>query len=296
MALQLSSVSTITTTATGLGNLLLVSPQNTIGYQPQNAAIAPGNKAPDSQPPAILFHYEGEQTATIESDITDHYVEDNTAVQDQISLKPEIITTHGFIGELNDVVPTILQPLYVLANKLAVISAYTPALSVTALEAYNEAFLLYQTAANVGSSAISTYNSLSGGGGENVIDSNGTDDTFSASTGQVANSQNKQQTYFQQFYGYWRARTLFTVQTPWAVFENMAIMRLRAIQDAETNMITDFEITFKMIRSASTISSLSGLYAGRFQQQAADPTDVGIQTTVSGPSVSDGITSMQAAG
>jgi len=65
-------------------------------------------------------------------------------------------------------------------------------------------------------------------------------------------NQTKQQIYFQQFYGYWQSNTLFTIQTPWAVFQDMAIENLVAIQDADTRMITDFNITFKMIRFAST--------------------------------------------
>src|SRR6185312_8744514 len=100
---DLSSLASITTAATALSNLILVNPQKTIGYQPQNA---PSNNGQTAQlGPSLLFHYEGEQTASLESDITDHYIENNTAIQDQIALKPVIITTHGFIGELNDIPP-----------------------------------------------------------------------------------------------------------------------------------------------------------------------------------------------
>lgn len=49
-----------------------------------------------------------------------------------------------------------------------------------------------------------------------------------------------------------RLRTLFTIQTPWAIFEDMAILNLRAIQDESTRMITDFEVSFKQINIAST--------------------------------------------
>src|SRR6185312_16330550 len=161
-----TDLSTVTTSAQALSNLVLVSPQKTQGYQPQAPGVAPGLPVPASQPPALLFHYEGEQSVSIESDVTDHYVEDNTAVQDHIALRPETITVHGFIGELNDVVPTALVPLQILANKLTTISSYTPQLSVTALLAYNTAFALYQTAANAANSAVSAWNALSNGGGE----------------------------------------------------------------------------------------------------------------------------------
>jgi hypothetical protein len=268
---NISALSQITTGATALSNLILVSPQKTIGYQPQNPPSQ--NGTPAQQPPALLFHYEGEQTVALESDITDHFIEDNTALQDQIALKPEVITTHGFIGELNDVAPPQLQAVQAVADKLTVVGAYTPGLSETALLAYNQAFQLYQVAQNAINSAVSAWSTITGAGGESVIGSGG-----------LASqpNQSKQQLMFQQFYGYWRNRTLFTVQTPWAVFQNMAIQRLRAIQDAETNVITDFEITFKMIRIASTQISIfdpSNLQ-GRAAVQGSGVTDLGTSTPI----------------
>ena len=275
---NISSLSAATTTATALSNLILVSPQTTIGYQPQNSPAAPKNQLP----PAILFHYEGEQTALLESDITDHYIEDNTAIQDQIALRPEMITTHGFIGELNDVAPKALAIIQTLADKLTVISAYTPVLSETALIAYAEAFQLYQVGANAINSAVSTWNTLSGTGGESVINGQGL---------ALQANQTKQQVAFQQFYGYWRNRTLFTIQTPWAVFQDMAIKSLRAIQDAETRMITDFEVTFKIIRTAQAVTLAPVTQVqGRLGSQSAGLTDLGTSTPPSSISMDQGLT------
>lgn len=275
---SLSALSPITTAATSLSNLVLVSPQTTVGYQPQN----PTDPNSPNRPPALLFHYEGEQTVMLESDITDHYIEDNTAIQDQIAIKPETITTHGFIGELNDIAPPALAVLQKAAQKLTTISAYTPALSATAIIAYNEAFLLYQVAANAANSAISAWNSINGTGGESVVNSSGIS---------IQSNQNRQQVAFQQFYGYWRSRTLFTVQTPWAVFQNMAIKSLRAIQDAETRVITDFEVTFKMIRTAATATTngIASTQQGRAIAQASGLVDLGTSTPVSSISLTDGI-------
>lgn len=270
MANLLGSITPFTTAITALSNLLLVSPQKTIGYQPQNAPNADGSPSTSSLPPALLFNYEGEQAVSLESDITDHYVEDNTAISDQIALKPETITTHGFIGELNDVAPSLLAPVQAIANRLVTIGAYTPSLSITALNAYNTAFQLYQIAQNAKHTIVSGLASLSGSGGESVITGAGIS---------VEANQNKQQTYFQQFYGYWKSKTLFTVQTPWAVFQNMAIKSFRAIQDADTDVITGFEITFKIIRTASTLTTLqASLGAGRFSSQAASLIGSGLQT------------------
>lgn len=270
MALNLSSLSTVTTAATALSNLILVSPQKTVGYQPQNAPSWQRNTAP--QPAAILFNYEGEQNVAIASDITDHFIENNTAVQDQIALRPEKITTHGFVGELNDIAPAALQPIKSIAEKLTTISGYVPALSTTALLAYANAFQLYQVASNALNSAVSTWATINGTPSQSVINGSGIS---------TAPNQTKQQIYFQQFYGYWRNRTLFTIQTPWAIFQDMAIESLRAIQDADTRVITDFEVTFKLLRFATTQIATNTLFdnnnfQGRAYNQGAAEVNLGV--------------------
>lgn len=256
MAVNLSALSSITTTATAISNLILVTPNLNLGYQPQQKIFPDGSVS--QQDPAILFDYEGEQTGTFESDITDHYVEDNTSIQDQIALRPEIITTRGYIGELNDIAPPLLQSLQAAANKLTVVNAYIPALSTTALLAYNTAFQAYQLASLAGSAGTAAWGAISGNG---------------------AQTQTKQQAAFTKFYGYYRNRTLFTIQTPWAIFQNMAIKTLRPVQDAETRMITEFQVEFKMMRFAETIST-NGLSL-QFQGRAANQASLGVHTGAS---------------
>jgi hypothetical protein len=265
--MNLAALSKVTTTATGLGNLLLVTP-NTEGIQPQAGPVDVPFSEPlpfgSIDPPKFLFNYEGEQTVLLESDITDHYVEDNTAVNDNIAIKPELITTHGFVGELNDIAPSILKPLQFAAEKLTVIDGYVPGLSVSALLAYNTAFQLYQTAGNLLNSVVSAWDTVFGGG-----------------------SQTKQQIAFAKFNGYWRNRTLFTVQTPWASFQNCAIKTLRAVQDADSKVITDFEITFKVIRFAKTITTnpFLGNLQGRAVNQASGLVNLGTSRPPAGPSL-----------
>lgn len=247
MAINLPNISSATSGISALTGLVIISPQKTVGYQPLNPAGANPN-AP--MPKAFVFHYEGEQTASLESDITDHYVEDNTARQDQIALKPEIVSTQGFIGELNDIPPAFLAPVQFAAQKLTAVGGYVPALTTTALLAYSEALFLYQTAANAVNSAANTLESIGGvfgaNTGQNVVGSDGLIE---------GGIQNQQQTAFQKFYNFWKTRTLFNIQTPWAVFQNMAIAKIRTVQDAETNVISTFEVSFKMIRVASTQTS-----------------------------------------
>ena len=298
--LNLTNLSSITTTATGLSNLILVSPLVTTGYTP----LASVGSANTKKPPALLFHYEGEQTVQLQSDITDHYIEDNTSIQDQWALRPERVTTHGFIGELNDVPPTGYEFIQLVNEKLQALAAFAPGLSTTAQIAYTEAYFAYQTAQSLINTAVTSYSSINNvfsknqSSSTNTIGSTGLQaGSFDPNTGTVSNNQNKQQIAFQQFYGYWRARTLFKVQTPWAIFDSMSIETLRAIQDENTRMITDFEITFKMIRTASTATAPnSPISTGRTSQQKSTKKQQGTNTPPSDITAKAGLTQTTASG
>lgn len=264
--INLSTISDSTVKALGLAGLILVTPENT-GYQPQNPNSDDGKVS--QQPVGLLFQYEGEQSVQLQSDITDHYSEDNKALQNQIALRPVVYTTHGFIGELTNTPPAVLKSLKEASEKISVVSAYVPVISETAVIAYNTAFAAYQLAANISRNAVAAWNTISGNEGTPL-------------------NQNKQQNMFQQFFGYWQNRTLFTVQTPWALFKNMAIQNLRAVQNEETNMISDFEITWKQMRFAETLTSLdfsrgvnqstynTNNMSGRTYNQGAPQVDLGV--------------------
>lgn len=255
MAINLTALGNATNAAQALSNLILATP-NVRGYQPQNKPNADGSPSTATPPPAILFNYEGEQTITLRSDITDHFIEDNTAIQDQIALHPVSITTHGFIGELNNVTPKVLEPLKVAADKLTIVNAYVPVISTTALIAYNLAVQAYQTALIAKNAGVAAW------------------------SGSALTSQTKQQQFYNLFYGYWKNRTLFTVQTPWAVYQNCAIEVLRAIQEADSNVISDFEVTFKQLQFTTTIVLGSLINAsGRAGISASSVDDLGVGTT-----------------
>ena len=249
MAIDLRALSSAATTATALSGLILVTPQD-IGIIPQNPNSDDGQIR--RGPKSFFFDYKGEETIDLMSEITDHFVEDNTAIADQIALKPEKIKTQGFIAELNDIAPEALEPLKFAAEKLTIISGYVPQLSATALRAYNIAFQGYQTAIVVANSAVQAWDETARNDERvNVITGTETDEELAKLRSRTKN-QTKQQIAFQQFYGYWRNKTLFTVQTPWAIFRNMAIETLRVVQEAETESLSSFELSLKIMRFAET--------------------------------------------
>lgn len=285
-----TAISQLSGAAGALGGLIFATPINgTVGYLPLNPRSSTGLPSLLPTPKALIFQYEGEQTMSLDSDITDHFVEDNSAIQDQIAIKPEVYTTRGLIGELNDVLPAALQPLQKVANALVTIDAYTPQLSVTALLAFNQAVFAYENAASIVNNAVAAYSSLASAFGSDtgeIVDGSGV-----FTSGQPS-AQNKQQVMFQQLYGYWNQKILFNIQTPWAIFSNMAILNVKAVQDEETRMITDFQVTFKKIRVASSVVlEAPTITAGRSATQSASLTNQGTSSGGSDSSLGSSISS-----
>ena len=265
MAIDLTNLAGITTEIRSLSNLALVSVNENRGYQAQKE----GSSAVLSSAPKFLFHYEKQNNVSFESEITDHYIEsNNTVVNDQIALKPEIISVQGFIGELNNVIEDRAQPfLNEAEEKLSVLSAFNPSLSSSALRTLNQAAQIYQTGQALLEAAQSSAQTISNFLGE------GNEETI---------RQNKQQIAFSQFYGYWQKKTLFKVQTPWAIFPDMVIQSLKAIQDDVLDLTT-FDISFKRLRFAnsSIINVTSPENAsGRLKSQIPDEINLGTSTPI----------------
>lgn len=278
-----STASGVSSGLTTLSGLILVTPYNQIGIQNQsNGPIA--NSTPSSiqnapiqglpvlsfAPTSLLFNYEGENVVELEADITDHYTEQNSVFNDQIALRPEIIRTNGFIGELNDISPLANTIINQILSKLTTISAYAPGLSTAALTILNQAVLAYEVGNSLVASAQQSLNSLSGS--SSTITVNGV-------TIPVA-SQTKQQFYFTQFYQYYLQRTFFKVQTPWAIFNNCVIKSLRVIQPADSVSVSTFEVTFKRMYISGLVTT-NGT-SGRLAAQSSTPTTSGPQQLTTG--------------
>jgi hypothetical protein len=255
MATQLSSISGLTTGVNNLSNLILVNPQTNIGYYQQSAPVPAGVDQPDQNVSGFLFDYEGENSIQLEADITDHFVENNSTISDQISIRPEVVTVQGFVGEVNDIFPAVDTLLNVAKSKLTTLSAYAPEASTSALVAINTAILAYQVAAKAVGSAQQSIATLTGG-----------------------KVQNKQQLAFNKFYQAFQNRVLFTIQTPWVILNNMAIRSLRAIQSADTRMITDFEIQFKKINYVA-LRDLTAEQQERALSQYSEQVNLGSHST-----------------
>lgn len=194
----------------------------------------------------FVFNAEGEAAADLTADITDHYTEDNQAVQDQIALHPKKVILKGYVGELvynaSGSAPGTIQTL---AEKLTAITAFLPSLTAAATQAQQ---------ALINPASITLNNALSTTSNIYALIQN-----ILGATGNQKNQQNA----YNFFKALWQSKTLMSIQTPWEFMTNMAIENVRPIQSENSIYMTDFAVTYKEIRIASTSTvAFSQLGAG----------------------------------
>lgn len=311
---------------------------------------------PNNPPPGIggfLFDIPGDEWVQLTSDITDHYVENNTSIQDQIALQPEQITVKGFVAELvigsavpdpnnapSNPLPTCIpmmppQTAGSLADQLrdvassvltqagrvslagvdprvairgavqgtanqiignvrnrvssaadsAVRSLFTPE-SIAALTNPTTTLpTITQNAVNVlkavvpqkALAIIGALKTLNNPASQALLSSSVTAPADTASSSLLTAYRDKQPTppnqtrqsaAFLYFYNLWKSRQLFSVETAWGVWNNMAILSFRSDQEESTKDRTEFTIVFKKIRTAQDVTVQVGQLAGRNAMQA----------------------------
>lgn len=225
---------------------------DTLSTLKKNAIVRPNNPPPGVA--GFVFDIVVEDNVELAADVTDHYVEDNTAVQDHVALKPEQVTVRGLVGEIaltQDQQDQVADQVDALPLNEELLPPYTD----VQLQEYAEEALQAQAE----EAALTGDQSLLG-----VFDSS------------VPLPATKQSRAFAYFYQLWRGRELFTVDTPWGFFTDMVILSLRATQGEETKYISDFTIVFKKIRKAQELQVSPGQIAGRAEQQLSPASNNGV--------------------
>lgn len=186
----------------------------------------------------------GEETLTADCDVTDHYVESNTAFQDQISLKPKIFTIQGEVGELvwyqkdQDE-----QGLGQVAQRLEGVISFLPIRSKSFNQMKAKAMKAFQWV-DTASNALSKLNTLTDG-----------------------LSEGKQQSAFVHLCQYRDERQILTIKTPWGLLSGYVITNLKFTQPRDTKDKTYISITFKEFRTTSV--STVPFDSAKYQANAA---------------------------
>jgi len=202
----------------------------------------------------FVFDVVEDEEVSFESDITDHYVEDNKAIQDHVALRPERFTVRGFVGELSQLFPSPLLAIVTKVQRLAVLTAYIPTLT-------NQATQKSTKVANENIQKLTPIENA-----QNLYDIFSNKNTTAT----------KQQQAFNFFYSMYTSRQFFIVETPYNIFDNTVIESMKIVQGGETNLISDFSITFKKIRVAETqFLPTQNVFNGRSEAMASSVVDKG---------------------
>lgn len=252
--IAVNSLEDYTQLARSLGNIVLALPEETEGFTPQSKYDT-SKLIEDS---AFLFDYEQGNEISLESETTDHYVEDGSIVSDNISNKPEMISTTGFVSELTTRIKgrflgEQVRKARLQANKLTILSPYFPRLTTQANQLLNKAERLYRDAQFISELATDKWSGINPVANNSVVyfTGNETAEEIEAKIKKAKNQTNQQEA-FQKLYSYWKKKTLFTVRTPFAVFKNCAIISIQARQDDNSRHVSTFAVRFKVLRTGRT--------------------------------------------
>jgi hypothetical protein len=212
----------------------------------QQAAII----RPNNPPPGIggwVMDVVQDEEINLTANITDHYTEANVAIHDNMALPPVEVQVRGLVAEL------LLSP----TAAGAVNAPVNP--PDTSLPPIVEQGPQFTPQATQTMAQTATGNALA--------DSNLTEHPSLAQYQQTTSPQQPGQTRQSNAFGYfvqlWQGRQLFTVETPWGFFANMALKGLTGRQGKDSRYQTEFSLTFKQIRFAGSATASIGQIAGR---------------------------------
>lgn len=239
----------ITTAAqSGLGSLNLQDGNNYVNNLANKYIVKPKTASGIG---GFVFDYEAESNLQLTSEITDHYLETNDAVQDHIAQRPIKVTLHGYVAELIQRQPQgLVGALATIQNKLTTVPAYLGKYTPGAIQTIQSAITKAQNTVNTINQGLARVQNIVG--------------LFPGATPQ----KSKQQQAFSKLRSLWETRQVFTVQTPYTTFDSMVIETLSFTQPEETKYWSDITVTLKQLRFVSTNTfSNKAVFGGRAAQQ-----------------------------
>lgn len=236
-------MSILSTIATGTNSLILGS--SALALVGSTAALVQKQGVRGIQ--NFLFTIPLSDSVVLTSQITDHYVEKNYAVQDHIAKEPIRITLTGNIAELAYTRDRLEAYAAEVLGRLGPLNILNPAGCAAAEQYLSQYNRTKQAILNAYNIALKTY-------------------------GQIINvpTLNKQQEAFATFREWFEGRSsifnkelagnsLLTVETPWATFDNMAIESVSFSQDETSNTFSTIEVVLKQIRFVAVASGVGTL-------------------------------------
>jgi len=214
-----------------------------------------------------LFDIPQEETLKLSKDITDHYTEDGSFLNDHRTILPKTITLRGLVGELVDFYKdnTVLGKVEgftgALTNRLSTIEAFSYGyLSPQALQTARQITARAQYAAAQAKALKKRAENIMG---------------FFKDEGET---KTRQQKAYDDLSALFKTDQLLSVETPWGQLENMMIEELELKQGEESQDQSEISMTLKEIRITKviTVNFNEDLFTRNMMQQAPKA-DNGVQ-------------------
>jgi hypothetical protein len=210
------------------------------------------------------FNLPKREQVKMQSEITDHYTDANNAIQDHIARKPITITMNGLQGEYFYSVNPFEDTLAQITPILALVKQFIPKLPDR-----TKNFLADKYKSITGKTETPELLKT----GDTKTDINRID--VFALFQDLYKLKSAQTRAFLFFEALWKSEALFTVETTWKRYDNMAIIDLTPVRDENAD-ITDFTVTFKQMHFAVTkITNLEN-YTGRTRQELSAVANKGV--------------------
>jgi hypothetical protein len=221
--------------AIGLGgpqyNIKLSKPSMTAAFEglKKQAILAPkGAKGIGG----FVFDIPTRETLTLETDITDHFMENGSYTNDHAVDRPVKATLTGFVGELFVGPPKGLAALTSeIGGFLAPIAGFTGEFLPAEVQVFNAALDVVDQAAAQINNAIQK--------GADFID-------FLSGTERVALKRQKEA--LNTLDAMRRSRAVFALTLPWAYYENVMIELITVQGEEDTEQWSEFSVTVKQVR------------------------------------------------
>lgn len=206
----------------------------------------------------FIFDIEDETKIDLRADITDHYAEDNTALQDHIAIRPVSITIRGYVGEVTNNITSKASTLTSLTQKVTIINSYLPILTSFGQQVRN-----IITSKNT---SVTDYI-----GAASSLD-------LYATFQKLNPPKTKQAAAYNFFYALMSSKQMVSLATPYTFYNQLAIESISATQSGINTWMSDFSLTLKLMRTASTstVAFDSTQYQNRVTEQAAPQVNKGV--------------------
>lgn len=201
------------------------------------------------------FHVPQTEMVNFENEVTDHYIDTNSAIQDHIVQKPITITVSGLVGDYFYSNNEIEDMVALITPTLALVKEFLPNITDRTVKRLTDAQSGHINLPNIQIPDENVYFQLQS---EKNFEFNIVDlFKLFQNLYKIKSAQTRAFIFFECL---WKSRARFSVETTWKRYDNMIVQRVQAKRDNNAD-ITEFSITFKQI-------SLVGVYTETIEQSA----------------------------